>query len=326
MHTILGYISVNNFDVRFGGKMKCFEIAEKMKEVTISDFKTCSFQYVVILTPAEWAQKRDLFDIGIDLDVETSSIYNTRAEVNYDSLTGEFYIPDRNDLSGTGFRFAYALDEKGIIFIDDNEDALTLVNDVARRRRLINPCLERFLYDFLELIIDKDQQLLEKYDHSLDDVEKIILNDGSDDILGKISSIRSDLRDLKTHYTQLLDLCQELEENENGFFKEENERYFHLVCQRIETLYDIDSSLVDFSIQIRDFYQTQMDVKQNNTIALLTIISTIFMPLTLIAGWYGMNFRYMPELNWPWAYPAVFLVSIAIVIGCIVLFKKKKWL
>ena len=69
-----------------------------------------------------------------------------------------------------------------------------------------------------------------------------------------------------------------------------------------------------------------MDVKQNNTIALLTIISTIFMPLTLIVGWYGMNFIYMPELHYKWAYPAVFIVSIVIVIGSIIFFKKKKWL
>lgn len=306
--------------------MNCFKIDERVEQVEIKDFKNCPFQYVLVLNPAEWAAKRELLDMGIDLDVETSQISNTRAEVNYDSLTGEFYIPDRNNLSNTGFRFAFALDEKGIVFIDDNDDALNLVKEVAGRRKLINPCLERFLYDFLELIISKDQLLLEGFDHDLDEIEKKILNGDTDDILGSISRIRSDLRDLKIHYTQLLDLCRELEENENGFFSEDNERYFHLVCQRVETLYDIVTSLVDFSIQIRDFYQTQMDVKQNNTIALLTIISTIFMPLTLIAGWYGMNFRYMPELQYKWAYPAVFIVSIAIVVGSIILFRKKKWL
>lgn len=306
--------------------MKCFKIDERMEQVQIKDFKNCSFQYVLLLTSEEWAQKKDQLDIGIDLEVETESIWNTRAEVNYDSLTGEFYIPDRNNLSNTGFRFAFALDEKGIVFIDDSENAFKLVNEVAVRRKLINPCLERFLYDFLELIINRDQLLLEGYDHDLDEIEKKILEGDTDDILSSISKIRSDLRDLKTHYTQLLDLCQEFEENENGFFSEDNERYFHLVCQRVETLYDIASSLVDFSIQIRDFYQTQMDVKQNNTIALLTIISTIFMPLTLIVGWYGMNFIYMPELHYKWAYPAVFIVSIVIVIGSIIFFKKKKWL
>ena len=72
--------------------------------------------------------------------------------------------------------------------------------------------------------------------------EKKILASDTDDILGSISKIRSDLRDLKTHYTQLLDLSQELEENENEFFDADNERYFHLVSQRVETLYDIASS------------------------------------------------------------------------------------
>jgi len=306
--------------------MKCYKIAERMEQVNIDDFKNCPFQFVLVLSPEEWNLKKDLFDMGIDLEVDTSQIWNTRAEVNYDSLTGEFYIPDRNSISDKAFRFAFALDEKGIVFIDDNEDALTFVKEVADRRKLINPCLERFLYDFLELIISRDQLLLESFDHSLDDIEKKILEGDTDDILSSISRIRSNLRDLKTHYTQLLDLSQEFEENENGFFSEDNERYFHLVYQRVETLYDIASSLVDFSIQIRDFYQTQMDVKQNNTIALLTIISTIFMPLTLIAGWYGMNFKYMPELDYKWAYPTVFIISILIVIGSIILFKKKKWL
>ena len=56
------------------------------------------------------------------------------------------------------------------------------------------------------------------------------------------------------------------------------------------------------------------------------MITSIFLPLTLIAGWYGMNFRYMPELNWPWSYPIVFVVCIVIVVACLVFFKKKKWL
>lgn len=59
---------------------------------------------------------------------------------------------------------------------------------------------------------------------------------------------------------------------------------------------------------------------------LLTVVTTIFMPLTLIAGWYGMNFKYMPEFEWRLGYPVVILVSILIVIFCLILFKKKKWL
>ena len=59
---------------------------------------------------------------------------------------------------------------------------------------------------------------------------------------------------------------------------------------------------------------------------LLTVVTTVFMPLTLIVGWYGMNFRYMPELDKPWGYPAVIALSVAVVVISLWFFKKKKWL
>ena len=67
-------------------------------------------------------------------------------------------------------------------------------------------------------------------------------------------------------------------------------------------------------------------IKQNRIMTILTVVTTIFMPLTLIAGWYGMNFRYMPELDSVWGYPVIIAVSILIVIGSLLFFKKKKWL
>ena len=85
-------------------------------------------------------------------------------------------------------------------------------------------------------------------------------------------------------------------------------------------------SLRDHAIQVRDLYNAQLEVRQNRTVTLLTVITTIFMPLTLIVGWYGMNFRYMPELEWRLGYPVVIVVSIVIVIFCLLFFKKKKWL
>lgn len=79
-------------------------------------------------------------------------------------------------------------------------------------------------------------------------------------------------------------------------------------------------------MQLRDMYHTQIDVKQNRIMTLLTVVTTIFMPLTLIVGWYGMNFRYMPELETKWGYPGVIGLSVAIIIGGLWFFKKKKWL
>ena len=85
-------------------------------------------------------------------------------------------------------------------------------------------------------------------------------------------------------------------------------------------------SLREHTMQVRDLYNAQLDEKRNRTMTLLTVVTTIFMPLTLIAGWYGMNFVYMPELKWRFGYPVVIAVSAAIIVFCLILFRKKKWL
>ena len=305
--------------------MKCYQIKEKMEPVTPKNFQNLPYQYVITMKSAEWNRKKAVFDIGMDLDPDLQDTRSTRAEVNYDSLTGGFNIPARENVPGDNHVFAFSLDEKGVIFIDDEGFCNAVIRKISNTKRLVNPCLERFLYDFLEQIICDDRKMLESYDHTLDELEDRILDGNTEGVLEQIAEIRNDLRDLKIHYTQLIDVCQEFEENENHFFKDENERYFHLVAQRIERLLEMLLTLVDFTIQLRDFCQSKIDEKQNRNLAFLTIISSIFMPLTLIAGWYGMNFKYMPELDKVWAYPLVFVVSVMIVVVCIVFFKKNKW-
>ena len=305
--------------------MKCYQIKEKMEPVTPKNFQNLPYQYVITMKSSEWNRKKAVFDIGMDLDPDLQDTGSTRAEVNYDSLTGGFNIPARENVPGDNHVFAFSLDEKGVIFIDDEGFCNDVIRKIAGKKRLVNPCLERFLYDFLEQIICDDRKMLEGYDHTLDELEDQILDGNTEGVLEQIAEIRNDLRDLKIHYTQLIDVCQEFEENENHFFKDENERYFHLVAQRIERLLEMLLTLVDFTIQLREFCQSKIDEKQNRNLAFLTIISSIFMPLTLIAGWYGMNFKYMPELDKVWAYPLVFVVSVMIVVICIVFFKKNKW-
>ena len=85
-------------------------------------------QYVSVITPAEWNEKSSGFDMGIELDLDITDIHGTRAEVNFDSLTGTFSIPRRDDISGTDIKFAFALDEKGIVFIDGSGEAEKIIN------------------------------------------------------------------------------------------------------------------------------------------------------------------------------------------------------
>ena len=167
---------------------------------------------------------------------------------------------------------------------------------------------------------------MERYEKELDSIEDEILSDNGENGLVRVSQILDDVRELRVHYEQLIDMTQELEENENGFFSEKKLRYLHLFMNRMARLHDAAASLREHTVQVRDLYRAQLEVKQNRIMTLLTVVTTIFMPLTLLVGWYGMNFRYMPELDEPIAYPAVIVCSVLIVVVSLIFFKKKKWM
>lgn len=283
-------------------------------------------KYVAVLTTKERAKDRDRFDMGIELDLDPGDIHNTKAEVNYDSLTGTFRIPDRENIGSKDYRFAFALDEKGIVFIDDSGKVEQMIKAIRRTKRWRKPSLERFLYDFLEQIVENDLSVLERYEAELNRIEDAILGSLEPENLGRVNEIHNDIRKLLIHYEQIIDMTQELEENENGFFSEENLRYIHLFMNLLVRRHDSAASLRDYTMQVRDLYHAQLEVRQNRIMTLLTVVTTIFMPLTLLVGWYGMNFRYMPELEWRFGYPVVIVVSIVIAVSCLLFFKKKKWL
>ncbi len=281
---------------------------------------------VAVMTSEEWKSERERLGMGIEFDPTTRDIRSTKAESNYGSLTGTFKILNRSDLLNREQKFAFVMDEKRMVFIDQHNTARKIIESIAETRRWREPCMEHFIYDFLEQIINGDFAIIEKYETELDEIEDLILAGETDDTLPPVNRIYSIARRLLIHYEQMIDMVQELEENENGFFTEENLRYIHLFMNRMVRYHDIAVALREHSIQVRDLHRQQLEVRQNRTVTLLTVVTTIFMPLTLIVGWYGMNFTHMPELDSPVAYPLVIVVSIAIIAGMLIFFKKKKWL
>ena len=301
-------------------------IRSTLTEVPREQLADRTAPYVAVLTRSQWLIERGSFDMGIDIDPFAHEIHSTKAEVNYDSLTGSFSIPNRVDLEAEETRFAFALDEKGVVFIDDSGYAAKITQQISRTKRWRLPSLERFLYDFLEQLVADDRELLERYDRELDTMEDAVNHEENGNVTDRLGEIRSHIRDLRIHYEHLIDFTQELEENENNFFVPENLRYFRLFFNRVERLRSAAVAITDHANQIRDIYKAHLDVRQNRIMTVLTVVTTIFMPLTLIVGWYGMNFRNMPELDSPWGYPVVIALSLAILIGSLLFFKKKKWL
>jgi len=301
-----------------------YAVHESLTPYSLAEIKSLPAEvpFVAVLNSREWRE----LGIEIDMEMDLDAPRETKAVVNRDSLTGSFSIPDRQQISGARHTFSFALNERGVVLVEEGDFIAQKVAQISRTKKWRLPGLERFLYDLLETIIAQDLPLLETMEKRMNTIEEAILRGEVEAYPQALNDIRGDLLDLRVHYEQLIDLGQELEENENGFFHEENLRYFHMFTERVMRLQDMVSGQREYVVQLRDLIQVQMDVKQNRIMTLLTVITSIFLPLTLIAGWYGMNFKYMPELNWKYSYPAVILVSVGIVIACIRYFKKKKWM
>jgi len=109
------------------------------------------------------------------------------------------------------------------------------------------------------------------------------------------------------------------------FMNDANKELLENLCDQILTLSNESQQIWEYTSQIRDVYQQKLSVNQNNIMKVLTIVTTIFMPLTLITGWYGMNFEYMKELHWKYGYPLLFGISVLVVGILCIIFKKKKW-
>ena len=129
---------------------------------------------------------------------------------------------------------------------------------------------------------------------------------------------------LKRYYERFLNIAESIEENDNKLIDKKTIKYFRMFTNRINRLFQGVNNLRDYVTQVREAYQAQVDINQNTLMKLFTVVTTIFLPLTLIVGWYGMNFN-MPEYSLSYGYPVVIAICISIVILCVVWFKKNEW-
>lgn len=184
---------------------------------------------------------------------------------------------------------------------------------------------ERALYLFFVALLSKDSKRLEQYEAGITEAEDAALRNSRRDYLDNIRDFRKELLRLKRYYEELNTITDHLIANDNGLFTKDGVRHFAIINNRISHFCSNVMSLRDYVTQMREACQSQIDTEQNKLMKIFTVVATIFLPLTLIVGWYGMNFKYMPELSWRYGYLGVVLLSALVCIGLIIWFKRKKW-
>ena len=267
------------------------------------------------------------------LDAETqnslraiSTVENTYLDVFPHSLIGSVAVPDKDHLLFDPRCFAFYLDATHLVFLDDGDTCDPILREIVEQGVLKEPTVAHCLFEFLKLLVKGDLEFLAQLEDRMEDVEEAIIDRGVDGLSRRMLTYRRMLLRIDTYYQQLVDMASGIAENENKLLTHEETRLFLVFERQAERLLKRSLTLKEYSLQLRELYQTQIDIKQNDTMQFFTVITTLFAPLTLITSWFGMNFANMPGLDWPWGYYVIIGVSLAIVVFELLVFKRKKWL
>lgn len=247
-----------------------------------------------------------------------------RAEVRRDCLCGTVVTP-RHTRAGIPIAFGFLLTADRLVLCDDSGVLPALVRRLAREGLWQENGPGRLLCQLLELLLARDARHLEELEDQLSQLEDQVLSGQLDQFTAPVAALRRELMHWFRYYSQLGDVVYALEEDDRGLFTAEESRLLHLLSRRLGRLRDDAQLLREYCLQVRELFQTEVDVRQNRIMKTLTVVTTLFLPLSLVAGWYGMNFAGMPELGWKYGYPAVIVVSVLIVILSLWIMKKKKF-
>ncbi len=245
-----------------------------------------------------------------------------RLHIGQGALSGQLRLPQRAAQSGKCFAFALA--GNSLLLVDHNGFASECIG------RLTLPVghplsADELLAELLTVLIRDDLSALQELETRLSALEQSVLSEDTDRFIHKMSAIRRELNRENRFYAQLGDFSETMQEDAGELLGHRAQRRIGYFSRRVETLGRETQMLREYATQISGEYQAQVDILQNRVMKLLTIVTTIFLPLSLIVGWYGMNFD-MPELGWRYGYPLIILVAVAVVLLLVRYFRRKKWL
>lgn len=185
--------------------------------------------------------------------------------------------------------------------------------------------IERFLYDLFVLHIDNDLNTLEEIENHIVHLEEGVLQGKLQGFQHTMLQVKRRIRSCYRYYVQLSELGQCLQDDEAEVFSEEKRELFQKYADRTQNLASEAQILREYAMQVQEVYHSEIEIRQNNVMKMLTLITAIFLPLTLIVGWYGMNFEHMPEIGWEYGYLFVIILSAVIVTSALLMFKKKNY-
>jgi magnesium transporter len=239
--------------------------------------------------------------------------------IMYDDVNKELQIEQVSLIMGENYVITFQ-ERDGDIF-DSLRERIR-----AGKGRIRKSGPDYLMYAMMDLIVDHYFIILEKIGELIEDLEAKVIENPNRSEAQQIQGLKRELILLRKSIWPLREVVSSLMREEHPLLHESmipflQDLYDHTiqVVETVETFRDMMSGILDI-------YLSSISNRMNEVMKVLTIIATIFIPLTFIAGVYGMNFRYMPELGWRWGYPASLLLMVIVSLGMLFYFRRKRWL
>jgi magnesium transporter len=246
-------------------------------------------------------------------------LYIVLRMLNYNDKSSEIESEQISLVLGPNFVFS---------FQEREGDTFNPIRDRIRnsKGRIRKMGADHLAYTLLDSIIDNYFIILEKLGEKIEFLEEEVVTQPGPETLQTIHHLKREMIFLRKGVWPLREVISGLERGESSLIKESTGIYLRDVYDHTIQTIDTIETYRDMVSGMLDIYLSSISNRLNAVMKVLTIIATIFMPLTFLAGIYGMNFKYMPELEWRWGYPVVWFAVVLISVSMLIYFKRKKWL
>jgi magnesium transporter len=292
-----------------------------------------------------WVMVEGLADVGIVESIGVlfnvhqlvlEDILNTHQRPKFEEYDDHLYIVLKCLLSeGEDFSVGYEqislllLENFVFLFKEKTDDLFRPVQQRIRssKSRFRSLGADYLMYSILDTVVDQNFILIDALDNAITSLEENILaSEPTQSSLNTIQSLKREIIVIRRHVSPVRELMAGILRSESGLIEEKTLIYLRDVSDHVIRVIESIESYREILSGLQEIYFSNVSNKMNEVMKVLTVFASIFIPLTFLVGIYGMNFEYMPELEWKWAYPALWVAFITIPAILLVYFKKKKWL
>lgn len=314
------------YEIRAAGNQDADDLASNLVQISAQEADTSTLPLVKVLTPAQFC------DLGID-DCKDLMTFDSLADAesnfvdiyqNY--IMGSFSVPSRSIKIADPDTFAFYMDRKQLVFVDKGDVAQGILKQIEQGGVIRTMSTSHCLYVFMKDLMSDDLDFMSQVEDKMEDIEEAIMSTDLDLSASQIMNYRRLSMRFVTFYQQLATMAAMIGDDENKMMSHDEARQFDHLENLADRLANRATALREYSLQLHELHQTRIDLRQNATMQILTIVTVIIAPMTLVTGWFGMNLQVLPGLSFSFMWIVLIAAFILCIVLLLLLFHRKRWI